>query len=1390
MVKSAKSPFKLLEYYTEEDTNSYAGREDDIAAVVRHIFQDRHFVLYGRSGLGKTSLLRAGVFPRLRARGFFPIILRTLEDPIAELGQALSPHFEEGAEVPEPIFERLCALHDQLQTPIVLVLDQFEEIFTRFRDRPELRRPFLKLLAQAIADDSMDLRVVFSLREDYLAEFHALSKAVPGVGKNAYRLEPLTRFGARLAITTPLKVANISYDKRLIGALLEELASQNYDPPLLQVACGEIYEAYRNDTDVERMTRDHLHAVGGFDGIMERYLRRTVDAVPTWLRLIARVLLDCLFTREGTKLALSQDKLQESMYIRRTAQEESAVLEVLIEQRLVRKSVRRGVDWYELNHDSIVPILRAWLPTDTEFLEFGSTRRLVANLTEGDLWRTDHELLLSDRQLERLIAPYRERLAFGATNEEFLVRSALVTGSKQLAFWAERYGMEATAEIAGQFLESDETAVRQAILAALPTLPDRQGVGCDRALALMMQASDESERDAATRAVASLMTASSEQAVLHALETAGSAVSERSRRLGALLLANKAPIDLPWFRGLMARVHRRLNFPTPPEIERSARGRSAAAAAIVAGLFWSLTTGGHFILLGFGTFAPTTRTSTEWWFSLVNFLTLAIAIFVPTSAIYGYLIPGFERRPSWRSPPEWAVQGTFLVGTILVYLLIPLASQSATSESILQGLEIDAIGSTQVGLLVLWPIAVIAVTRVVRFWGLGFFARHPKWRAHISFFALTAAVPQLIALALYLALPKQTIDKLYFFYFLAFVSSASAYIPGVAMIRVRRAATRAPPKWLHDIAVTLACLTFIAAFGYWFHNARPGAVAAPTVHAMDRENAKPISVWYPGEFWPSVEVHALSWPTDGRRPFGVLRVTSEGGNRASDDSSDSMFTAKSVQSLEASRGDLIVVPEGENRFSLSNEHIPGQLGKSAFTLIADPHVYPKLLRAEMPKGKGNLIVQDYRGTIPLEAPASLGGVGVLRLDLQVGSSVFSRPLPAGYLVEDCMLLSTLHAKSDRETALLYSATPCDLAMPELATTVRMRTFTRQQLLLSTATSTQTAFELQLELTLKIRHNEAVADGDVARPPQFEDVVSLVFASFDPIHPKQWLRVQRECVRDPDLSCGDYPRDAVRELEQLVGPWLADKSARAEFYGQFAMPDDSVCTGDGFFDSTWRSWACVLVSLRNDATQETDVPNADAWSPVLQQWLKRAERVLECPTSIPGQGKSWPLDDAQGCLVLNEYMQLEVPAELRADDLPFAMPAIQLAYWAQNNRPDALCWVASWDSMNESRMTVLGALIDEGYADRAECLGPAQANSSQLILRYAGSTESVPEAAKCYTVPANLIPGEQNRYSMWTGQARTATTTGLTCLRTRGSEQRHTVMVHAYEVNNSVGFADP
>ncbi len=439
--RTETGPFKFLDFFTDtpEDRRRFGGREREVRELVARIANEWTLVLYGRSGIGKTSLLLTGIFPELETRGYRPVYARTLTDPIRDLCRAVDDKCGTGG--PE---EDLRTAVEQAVAggPLVIVLDQFEEFFIRFRDRPEVRSAFIEAIGSLVNDRSLDVTVVFSLREDWLASLDDFREKIPDLFQNEYRLRPLTAFGVRQAISRPLTDAGIPYDDAVISKLVDQLEDSGFDPPVLQIICSELYRAAveRAKRGVPRITLDDAQKVGDLDDIFRRCLDGLAQAIPEERTLLARMVLDALITGDNTKQAVTLEDLLKAQF---SAQKEEVreILDILVQQRLLRRQVRDGEPWYELIHERLVPHLKRWLDADPRFYEFRQARDFVETSSKSDLWLRKPETLLNAGVISDLLGPYKERFRFQDKELEFIFRSAVYRQSPDVAFWAERLGL-------------------------------------------------------------------------------------------------------------------------------------------------------------------------------------------------------------------------------------------------------------------------------------------------------------------------------------------------------------------------------------------------------------------------------------------------------------------------------------------------------------------------------------------------------------------------------------------------------------------------------------------------------------------------------------------------------------------------------------------------------------------------------------------------------------------------------------------------------------------------------------------------------------------------------------------------------------------------------------
>jgi hypothetical protein len=590
-------PYKLLDYYKEGEAATFAGREDDVAEVVARAARERTFVLYGRSGLGKTSLILAGVFPQLRKRGFRPVHVRVLDTPLVDLRNAIAADLQrpstENADDLETLL-RATSRHNAAPAGVVLVLDQFEEFFIRQRKQPTVRRAFIQRIAELALDPHGAVQVVFSLREDYLAEMDDFRAGLPEVLANSYRLRPLTAFGARQAIIAPLVQAGIGYDQKLVTRLVDLLAEFDFDSLLLQIACSEVYREAANRHGEAHLTEADLDQVGGLDGLFRRYLDNAIKKVPQGQLLLARAVLDALITQEQTKRAVTLETLKQNQDFCASDKELDSVLGTLEQQRLLRREMRAGKLWYELSHERLVPRILEWFKRDTDFANFRDARDVITNAVRQQGFRQKLETLLHEGQIKELITPYRERLNLNPLEREFMFWSAVYRRLDDVDYWAHRFGYEHCAGVLQTLLQSEHAEARLGAARAAGLLVGKVDGLSSQLTTTALNDADEGVRRAAGRSLAAIAGPAEIDTIKQSLRSR----KTRSRALAVLADFGAFAGPLAQFRrDWQFRARRRLRLRAFDQHREPIRKRAARGAIIglATGFLWAITAGAVFM---------------------------------------------------------------------------------------------------------------------------------------------------------------------------------------------------------------------------------------------------------------------------------------------------------------------------------------------------------------------------------------------------------------------------------------------------------------------------------------------------------------------------------------------------------------------------------------------------------------------------------------------------------------------------------------------------------------------------------------------------------------------------------------------------------------------------
>ena len=389
MQLDGENPWPGLESFKENARAFFHGRDHEATSLLNHVLDAPVTVLYGRSGLGKTSLLRAGLFPLLRDRHFLPVYVRfELKPGAAPLSRQLHQcvHDAVRADAPdamlpsdeESLWEYLHRADFELWsarkyplTPVI-VLDQFEELFTLGERVPDLVTAFMDDLGdlaenrtpadlaaridhdEAVAERfhlrSCNYKLSISLRADFLAELEEWRELIPTLGRSRVRLRPLRAPDALDAVHKPAEhLMTDALARRVVaiisGVELHSARDTQVEPALLSLFCRELNEERKRRGQPrfdERLVEDAKRDV------LSNYYSSCVGDLPP---RVAEFIESELITNKGFRDSYAREDAVPS----RLTDDELARL---IDSRLLRLEEYYGVQRIELTHDVLTGVVR------------------------------------------------------------------------------------------------------------------------------------------------------------------------------------------------------------------------------------------------------------------------------------------------------------------------------------------------------------------------------------------------------------------------------------------------------------------------------------------------------------------------------------------------------------------------------------------------------------------------------------------------------------------------------------------------------------------------------------------------------------------------------------------------------------------------------------------------------------------------------------------------------------------------------------------------------------------------------------------------------------------------------------------------------------------------
>lgn len=425
-----QNPFKGLEAFQQTDAAFFFGREQLIKkalSALRPGRERRFLAAVGASGSGKSSLVRAGVIPQVRAGaisgsdGWRVAIFTPGDQPVKALATRLAPLLPEEVDA-EAVEHALHASAEGLNrvaaqimsdaapdAAFLLVVDQFEETFTRAGEAAGLE--FIALLHHAATVKGGRCIVAITMRADFFdrlgkyPEFAELFEA-----DQLLIVTEMTPSNLLRAITGPADAVGLMYEDGLADRILEDVRRQPGSLPLLQYALTELYAR----RDGRRLTHIAYDAIGGVEQALARhaetiYQRLGIGQQDTMRRLLLR-LIEMAEDGTATRRKVARQDLSFIGISNQAVQEiidrlTAADSRLLVSSREIRTSVNQSASatvWIEVGHEALIrewARFQAWINDDIDSLRLGAD--LLKAAGDWSAANRDSAYLLTGTRLRR-----------------------------------------------------------------------------------------------------------------------------------------------------------------------------------------------------------------------------------------------------------------------------------------------------------------------------------------------------------------------------------------------------------------------------------------------------------------------------------------------------------------------------------------------------------------------------------------------------------------------------------------------------------------------------------------------------------------------------------------------------------------------------------------------------------------------------------------------------------------------------------------------------------------------------------------------------------------------------------------------------------------------------
>lgn len=281
------SPYVGLRAFTEQDAEYFFGRTQLVTNLLARVDVSRFVVVAGPSGSGKSSLVRAGLLPALKVGKLLNSerwLYETLtpgRDPMTELARvtsSLADSTNAGNELMSRGISDATLLHrwveialkDDRRRRAILVVDQFEEIFTQLA-RADIRIAFLNLLTYAATVERGRTTILFTLRSDFVTHCASYPQINALLNQQFLQMGPMQPGELVQAIAQPAVQVGLRIDPDLVAQIVNEMQGEPGSLPLMQFALTDLFDSQQRKGGVIALTLADYQARGGLHKALERH---------------------------------------------------------------------------------------------------------------------------------------------------------------------------------------------------------------------------------------------------------------------------------------------------------------------------------------------------------------------------------------------------------------------------------------------------------------------------------------------------------------------------------------------------------------------------------------------------------------------------------------------------------------------------------------------------------------------------------------------------------------------------------------------------------------------------------------------------------------------------------------------------------------------------------------------------------------------------------------------------------------------------------------------------------------------------------------------------------------------------------------------------------------